>query len=279
LLNKNKKASSLTTAIIAIISLSFFPPIDDDNSASVLFSAEPVFGQFSEQSFSYGEAQVPNMPSSPSSTMDFGLILDSFANSIFNGTSTFAGVGTSIIDGLQVSGIILDKSQNQLSVTVSGTTAKQAERISNNTAGSNRSIITAATPNSNSVSVIAMRIPISALDILSIGAATSSSSSSIAGIDGMTRDNNNTTENQLRAFSSDTFNPFSLLGGLQIGSSTLIDVDWSQPQTVTMDLIGNNGTNQQQYVNSGNETAADFVLVSVIPYTSTRNETVSSSAG
>ena len=221
---------------------------------------------------------MPNTPSSPSSTMDFGLILDSFANSIFNGTSTFAGVGTSIVDGLQVSGIILDKSQNQLSVTVSGTTAKQAERISNNTAGSNRSIITAATPNSNSVSVIAMRIPISALDILSIGAATSSSSS-IAGIDGMIRDNNS-TENQLRAFSSDTFNPFSLLSGLQIGSSTLIDVDWSQPQTVTMDLIGNNGTNQQQqHVHSGNETAADFVLVSVIPYTGTRNETVSSSAG
>jgi hypothetical protein len=278
LLNKNKKASSLTTAIIAIISLSFLPPIHDYSSASVLFSAEPVFGQFSEQSFSYGEAQVPNTPSSPSSTMDFGLILDSFANSIFNGTSTFAGVGTSIVDGLQISGIILDKSQNQLSVTVSGTTAKQAERISNNTAGSNRSIITAATPNSNSVSVIAMRIPISALDILSIGAATSSSSS-IAGIDGMIRDNNS-TENQLRAFSSDTFNPFSLLSGLQIGSSTLIDVDWSQPQTVTMDLIGNNGTNQQQqHVNSGNETAADFVLVSVIPYTGTRNETVSSSAG
>jgi hypothetical protein len=277
LLNKNKKASSLTTAIIAIISLSFLPPIHDYSSASVLFSAEPVFGQFSEQSFSYGEAQVPNTPSSPSSTMDFGLILDSFANSIFNGTSTFAGVGTSIVDGLQISGIILDKSQNQLSVTVSGTTAKQAERISNNTAGSNRSIITAATPNSNSVSVIAMRIPISALDILSIGAATSSSSS-IAGIDGMIRDNNS-TENQLRAFSSDTFNPFSLLSGLQIGSSTLIDVDWSQPQTVTMDLIGNNGTNQQQHVNPGNETAADFVLVSVIPYTGTRNETVSSSAG
>jgi hypothetical protein len=278
LLNKNKKASSLTTVIIAIISLSFLPPIPDYSSASVLFSAEPVFGQFSEQSFSYGEAQVPNAPSSPSSTMDFGLILDSFANSIFNGTSTFAGVGTSIVDGLQISGIILDKSENQLSVTVSGTTAKQAERISNNTAGSNSSIITAATPNSNSVSVIAMRIPISALDILSIGAATSSSSSS-AGIDGMIRDNNS-TENQLRAFSSDTFNPFSLLSGLQIGSSTLIDVDWSQPQTVTMDLIGNNGTNQQQqHVNSSNETAADFVLVSVIPYTGTRNETVSSSAG
>ena len=278
--NQNNKVSSLTTAIICIISLSFLPLNDGKNSALLLFSAEPVLAQLSEQSIPYGEEQVLT-PSPSASTMDFGLIMDSFANSIFNGTSTFAGVGTSIVDGLQVSGIILDKSQNQLSVTVSDTTAKQAERISNNTAGSNRSIITAATPNSNSVSVIAMRIPISALDILSIGTATSSSSSSsssIAGIDGVIRDNNN-TENQLSAFSSDIFNPFSLLSSLQIGSSTLIDVDWSQPQTVTMDLIGNNGTNQQQYVNSGNETAADFVLVSVIPYTGIGNETVSSSAG
>jgi hypothetical protein len=278
--NKNKKVSSLTTAIICIISLSFLPLNDGKNSALLLFSAEPVLAQLSEQSIPYGEEQVLT-PSPSASTMDFGLIMDSFANSIFNGTSTFAGVGTSIVDGLQVSGIILDKSQNQLSVTVSDTTAKQAERISNNTAGSNRSIITAATPNSNSVSVIAMRIPISALDILSIGTATSSSSSSssIAGIDGVIRDNNN-TENQLSAFSSDIFNPFSLLSSLQIGSSTLIDVDWSQPQTVTMDLIGNNGTTQQQqHVNLGNETAADFVLVSVIPYTGIGNETVSSSAG
>jgi hypothetical protein len=206
--------------------------------------------------------------------MDFGLIMDSFANSIFNGTSTFAGVGTSIVDGLEVSGIILDKSQNQLSVTVSDTAAKQAERVINNITGTNRSITTSATPSSNSVSVIAMRIPISALDILSIGAATSSSSS-IARLDGVIGDNS--TENPRNVFSSDGFNPFSLLSSLQIGSSTLIDVDWSQPQMVTMDLVGSNGTNQQQHLNSDNVTAADFVLVSVIPYTGLGNETISSS--
>jgi hypothetical protein len=41
--------------------------------------------------------------------MDFSMFLDSFANSIFNGTSTFAGVGTSIVDGIEVNGISLDK--------------------------------------------------------------------------------------------------------------------------------------------------------------------------
>jgi hypothetical protein len=272
--NKNKKVSSLTTAIIAIISLSFLPLNDGSNSALLLLSAEPVFAQLSEQSIPYGEEKVPTIPSSPTSTMDFGLIMDSFANSIFNGTSTFAGVGTSIVDGLEVSGIILDKSQNQLSVTVSDTAAKQAERVINNITGTNRSITTSATPSSNSVSVIAMRIPISALDILSIGAATSSSSS-IARLDGVIGDNS--TENPRNVFSSDGFNPFSLLSSLQIGSSTLIDVDWSQPQMVTMDLVGSNGTNQQQHLNSDNVTAADFVLVSVIPYTGLGNETISSS--
>jgi hypothetical protein len=73
-------------------------------------------------------------------------------------------------------------------------------------------------------------------------------------------------------------NPFSLLSNLQIGSSTLIDVDWSEPQTVTMDLIGSDRTNQEQEqdLNSANATMADFVLVSVIPYTGIGNNTASS---
>jgi hypothetical protein len=70
-----------------------------------------------------------------------------------------------------------------------------------------------------------------------------------------------------------------LLSNLQIGSSTLIDVVWSEPQTVTMDLIGSsNRTNQEQeqQLNSANTTMADFVLVSVIPYTGVGNNTISS---
>jgi hypothetical protein len=80
-------------------------------------------------------------------------------------------------------------------------------------------------------------------------------------------------------FSSDTFNPFSLLSSLQIGSSTLIDVDWSERQTVTMDLVGSDSrTYQEQQVNSSSATRADFVLVSVIPYTGIGNNTISSTS-
>jgi hypothetical protein len=258
-------------------------PLDDGHtSALLLFSAEPVFAQLYGQAIlPYGEEQVPIAPStssssSSSSTMDFTMFMDSFANSIFNGTSTFAGVGTSIVDGVEVSGISLDKSQDQLSVTLSRT-ATQGEGSNNNITSTDTTIPASSIPNSDSVSVVAMRIPINTSDILSIAAASSSSSTSSLNAldDGIGGDS--TTENQLNPFPSDSLNPFSLLSSLQIGSSTLIDVDWSEPQTVTMDLIGGARTNQEQEqkLNSGNATMADFVLISVIPYTGIGNNTIS----
>lgn len=273
--NKTKKISSLTTAIIiTLISLSFLPLNDGHTLASFLLSVEPVFAQpFGQDIIPYGAGQeVPTIPSAPSSpAMDFSMFMDSFANSIFNATSTFAGLGTSIVDGVEVSGINLDKSQNQLSITLS----RSAIQGSNNSITSTDTTITASSiPSSNSVSVIAMRIPISMSDILSMAAASSSSSSSLNALDVGVGDS--TTENQVSSFSSDTFNPFSLLSSLQIGSSTLIDVDWSEPQTVTMNLVGSDSrTNQEQQLNSSG-TRADFVLVSVIPHTGVSNNTIRS---
>jgi hypothetical protein len=249
-------------------------------SALLLFPTEPVFAQLSGQSISYEEEQeVPTRPSSPSfsssSAMDFGLFTESVANSIFDGTSTFAAVGTSIVDGVEVSGISLDKSQNKLSVTLSRTTIRVG--VGNNNITITDTTITALSsiPNSSSVSVVAMRIPISPSDILSIAAA-SSSSSSLNALDSSIGDD--TTENQLNSFPSNSFNPFSLLSSLQIGSSTLIDVGWSEPQTVTMDLVGSDTTNQQQeqQINSADATIAEIVLVSVIPYTGVGNNATSS---
>ena len=268
--------------MIIATALSFLPSNDGHTLALLLLSAEPVFAQPFGQAIPYGEElEVPTIhSSSSSSTMDFDMFMDSFANSIFNGTSTFAGVGTSIVDGIQVSGISLDKSQNQLSVTLSRT-AKQVGGGSNyNITSTDTTIAASSISNSNSVSVIAMRIPISTSDILSIAtaASSSSSSSSLNALDGRIGDS--TTENQLNSFSSDSINPFSLLSNLQIGSSTLIYTDWLEPQTVTMDLIGSssNRTNQEQQFNSANTMMADFVLVSVIPYTGVGNNNTISSA-
>jgi hypothetical protein len=280
--NKNKKNSSLTTGITIIIimmSLSYLPLDNGHTSALLLFSTEPVFAQLSGQVIlPYGEEQVSTVPftssSSSSPTMDFSMFMDSFANSIFNGTSTFASVGTSIVDGVEVNGISLDKIQNQLSVTLSRTAATQVQGSNDNITSADTTITSLSIPNSNSVSVIAMRIPISMSDILSIAAASSSSSSSLNALDSGIGDS--TAENELNSFSSDTFNPFSLLSNLQIGSSTLIDVDWSEPQTVTMDLVGSSRSNQEEELNSSSATRADFVLVSVIPHTGVSNNTLSS---
>ena len=238
---------------------------------------------FEDESVTYGEDQVSSIPfssSSSSSTMDFDLFLDSFANSIFNGTSTFGGVGTSIVNGIEVSGITIDKSQNRLSVILSNTATEAG--IDNNITGTETTTTANTSPTtaaSNSVSIIAMRIPINIADILSMAAASSSNDNVLVNATG------DFGENQDDAFSSDSFSPFSLLSNLQIGSSILIDVDWSEPQMVTMDLVGGSGsrgTSQEQeeqpQLNSDNMTTADFVLVSVIPYTGLVNNTTMSSA-
>ncbi|HEU4823247.1 MAG TPA: hypothetical protein VFS97_07475 [Nitrososphaeraceae archaeon] len=194
---------------------------------------------------------------SPTSSMNFDMFMSSFANSIFNGTSIFGGVGTSMVNGVRVSGIGLDKSGSQLSVTLSGA---PTEVIGvNNTAGTrNDTMVTTTTNFSNSVSLIAMRIPINMADILSLAAAASSSQD-------MTSDLVTGNMN-FSVFPSDSFNPFSLLNNLQIGSTSITNADWSVPQTVTMNLVGGNSSQEQQPY-SNNTSAADFLFVSVIPYT------------
>jgi len=72
LFNKNKKISSLTTAVI-IISLSFLPLNVGGDHTSVLlpFSTKPVFAQLSGQPIPYGGEQLPTRPSSSSSPLPF----------------------------------------------------------------------------------------------------------------------------------------------------------------------------------------------------------------
>ena len=171
----------------------------------------------------------------------------------------------------------MDKSHDKLYVTLSRT-ATQVGGDNNNIKSTDTTITALSSiPNFNSVSIIATRIPISTSDILSIAAASSSSSLSLTAQDDEIGDNI-TTESQLNSFPSDSFNPFSLLASLQIGSSTLIDFGWLEPQTVTMDLVGSDITNQEQeqQMNSANATMAEIVLVSVIPYTGVGNDTTSS---
>lgn len=214
--------------------------------------------------------EQPSLPfsSPPSSSMDFELFMESFTNSIFNGTSIFGGVGASMVNGVKVSGISLDSNESRLLVTLSGTPTQLLGR-NNNTGLTNDTTSTMTTTNAeslNSVTVIAMRIPINLADILTLAQASSSQS----------LDNDMMTEdmgfNEDSIFPSDSFNPFSLLSGMQIGSSSLTNADWSVPQTVAMNLVGgsNNYEQQQQYY-SNNTSTTDLLFVSVIPYTGSDN--------
>jgi hypothetical protein len=214
--------------------------------------------------------EQPSLPfsSSPSSSMDFELFMESFTNSIFNGTSIFGGVGASMVNGVKVSGISLDSNESRLLVTLSGTPTQLLGR-NNNTGLTNDTTSTTTTTNAeslNSVTVIAMRIPINLADILTLAQASSSQS---LDNDMMTKDMG---FNEDSIFPSDSFNPFSLLGSMQIGSSSLTNADWSVPQTVAMNLVGgsNNYEQQQQYY-SNNTPTADLLFVSVIPYTGSDN--------
>ena len=47
------------------------------------------------------------------------------------------------------------------------------------------------------------------------------------------------------------------------------------PQTVTMDLVGGNIQEQQQSYSNNTSAAADFLVVSVIPYTGSGNNSTS----
>jgi len=223
----------------------------EDNTNSPLI---PNYG------FPFAEDQQDlTLPSSSSaSAMDFDMFMNSFGNSILNGSSIFGGLATSMVNGVKVSGIGLDNNGSRLSVTLSGIPREVLG--GNNTTNGNTTEMTNA-ESSDSVSVIAMRIPINMADILSLAAASSSED---MGSNMMTGDRG---FNQSSIFPSDSFNPFSLLSDLQIGSSSITNAEWSVPQTVTMDLVGGNNNQEQKQPYSNNTSAADFVLVSVIPYT------------
>jgi hypothetical protein len=230
--------------------------IDNDNWGNASTATE-TFPDIEDDLIPFGERQTLT-----SSEMDFNLFMESFANSIFNGTSIFGGVGTSMVNGIKVSGIGWDNNKSQLSVMLSGKPMEISTGGSNTASTKNDTMATTTTNSHNSVSVIAMRIPINLADILSLAQASSSQ-----GMDSNSMMTGDMSFDPERIFPSDSFNPFSLLSSMQIGSSSLTNADFSVPQNVTMDLVGGNNNQEQQLSYSNKTTTADLLFVSVIPYT------------
>jgi hypothetical protein len=192
---------------------------------------------------------------------DFQMFMDSFANSIFNGSSIFSGIGTSMVNGIKVSGINTQDSNNDTNARVTVSLSADSSTAINNNMGS--------------VTVIAMRIPFNIQNLISLGTLSSSEQDTNL-FDGST--GINPFEGAIMppylgdggeegaGNISQSVNPFDFLSDLQIGSTSLVNPDWSTPQSVTMGLNGTvKGSNNN---NNGNQTdTLDLILVSVIPFT------------
>jgi hypothetical protein len=61
-------------------------------------------------------------------------------------------------------------------------------------------------------------------------------------------------------------NPLAFLKNIQIGSGSIVNANWMLPQSVTMRLVGMVG-NSNKLPSSLSPQTADFIIVSVIPFT------------
>ena len=153
-------------------------------------------------------------------------------------------VGVSMVNGIKVSGI--NVGDTDLSVTL----RRQITTV-NNTAGNMSSSLP--------VTVIATKLPITNLSaVLStvaastdLAMATQNSANPMDAATGQIGSN--------AAIQSNAFQILSLLKNIQIGAGSIVNANWTLPQTISMGFLG-----------LGNRIAAsapsDFVLVVVVPF-------------
>jgi hypothetical protein len=177
-----------------------------------------------------------------------------------------------MVNGVKVTSISVLEN-NEISVTLRHSAADTPSSEAT-TAGNN---VNASTTMSSSslpqrVTVTAIRIPMNLKDLL----ALASQSSKMANNNSSTNTNNQFMTGSMQGFGSaannnnntnslNNINPLSFITKLQIGSSsTMANADWKLPQTVRMGLTGMMGNNEN---NMPTPSTADFIIVSVIPYT------------
>jgi len=88
----------------------------------------------------------------------FDIFMESFENSIFNGSSVFGAVGTSMVEGIKISGINIqdvNKSRTEATITLMPDSGRHVDNIT------------------DSVTIIAIRIPFSMQNLLYLGLSSS----------------------------------------------------------------------------------------------------------
>ena len=180
------------------------------------------------------------------------------ANNMLNASSIYGSVGISTVSGVKVTSINLLGS-NEISVTLK------------HLAPSGNDVNASSVSSPTRVTVTAIRAPMNLKDLMTLASESGRM---------MSHGTNNTVTNPMmmggpmQGFggfegeaNNDTnkVNPLSLLTALQIGSSsTAANADWNLPQIVRMGLTGMLGTTNTE---DSTASTADFVIVTVIPYT------------
>jgi hypothetical protein len=159
-------------------------------------------------------------------------------------------VGISMVDGIKVSGISVG--DTDLSVTLRRQTSTTT--VSNNNTAGNMS------SSSLPVTVIATKLPITNLSaVLSTVAASTDLAMTTTQNSPNPMDAATGQIGSNAAIQSNAFQILSLLKNIQIGTASIVNGNWTLPQTVSMGFLG-----------LGNRIAAsapsDFVLVVVVPF-------------
>jgi hypothetical protein len=183
-----------------------------------------------------------------SNGMNFGSM--NFLNNTFNSSSLFGTLGMSMVDGVKVTGINVLQN-NDVTVTLSHIIT-------------NRGNATLPGP----VTVTAIRVPVNIRDLMSIASAAANKTAN----GGNNNNNMNMMMNPMQGYGKPTpfmSNPLEFLKNIQIGSSNIVNADWSLPQSVTMGLVGMFSSNNK--LSSSSPQTADFIIVSVVPFTGKSN--------
>jgi len=181
-----------------------------------------------------------------------------FANNIFNSSSVFGTVGMSMVDGVKVTGVNVLQN-NEVSVMLRHIVTKPGN-----------------TTLPGSVTVTALRVPMNLRDLMSIASAAAAGSNRTAISGG---NNMNMMGSSMQGYGSAGGNPTSLMNNplaflkdIQIGSSNIVNANWLLPQSVRMGLVGM-GSSSNKLSSSLSPQTADFIIVSVIPFTAKSSPT------
>jgi len=214
---------------VLLITLTAFPTVVLAQS-----SQQPTMGSSSSK----GSSTVPNLNSAK------------LLNRLEKIPSLSNIVGISMVDGIKVSGISVG--DTDLSVTLRRQTSTTTG-ANNNTAGNMSS-------SSLPVTVIATKLPITNLSaVLSTVAASTDLAMATTQNSANPMDAATGQIGSNAAIQSNAFQILSLLKNIQIGTASIVNGNWTLPQTVSMGFLG-----------LGNRIAAsapsDFVLVVVVPF-------------